>query len=497
LTTEVATAPPAAAARARPRIPEWARFLVRPQGLLLLSLGVAAVSLLGPTTPTYDPWAWIIWGREITELDLSTVGGPSWKPLPVLLTTPFALFGDAAPDLWVWVARAGGAFAVAMAFRVAWRLTGASGSPARRPASPIRAAVASSRYWGVMAGLIAALALLTSTGYLRAIVPGNSEGWLLALVLWAFERHLDGRRDHAFILASGAALLRPEVWPFLGLYALYLLWKDPPTRKVVIACGAAVVFLWFVPELWGSGNLLRAAERANQPNPGSPAFAESPALEVLRQWDLTIVWALPALALVAAGYAAARRQAAVLWLAGGTVAWLGLVAFMTEAGYAGNPRYLMVCTAAVCVLAGVGAARIAEGVEWLTRRVWVTAVRAVVSIAVIAGAVVVLYDPVIVDRQIEGFENDAQLTADLATVIERAGGREAIVACGQPFVGNYGVPNVAWHLHLHTIQVGINATPRGVVFFAERTPFMPKPPPHYRPVARAGKWTVSEACAAG
>ena len=44
-----------------------------------------------PAGPTYDPWAWITWGREITEWNLDTRTGPSWKPLPVLFTTPFAL----------------------------------------------------------------------------------------------------------------------------------------------------------------------------------------------------------------------------------------------------------------------------------------------------------------------------------------------------------------------------------------------------------------------
>ena len=47
-------------------------------------VSLAALSLLLPSAPTYDPWAWIIWGREITALDLNTVDGPSWKPLPVL-----------------------------------------------------------------------------------------------------------------------------------------------------------------------------------------------------------------------------------------------------------------------------------------------------------------------------------------------------------------------------------------------------------------------------
>ena len=63
---------------------------------------VAAISLVTPSTPTYDPWAWIMWGREIAHLDLVTEGGPSWKPLPILFTIPFSVFGDdMAPYLWL------------------------------------------------------------------------------------------------------------------------------------------------------------------------------------------------------------------------------------------------------------------------------------------------------------------------------------------------------------------------------------------------------------
>ena len=38
-----------------------------------------------------------------------------------------------------------------------------------------------------------------------------------------------------------------------------------------------------MPEYLGSGSLLRAAERALQPNPDSAAFAASPFLEVFRR----------------------------------------------------------------------------------------------------------------------------------------------------------------------------------------------------------------------
>jgi len=75
--------------------------------LAAVALLIAALSLLIPSTPSYDPWAWLVWGKEIVHLDLHTTGGPSWKPLPMLFTTLFAVFGKAQPDLWLVVARTG------------------------------------------------------------------------------------------------------------------------------------------------------------------------------------------------------------------------------------------------------------------------------------------------------------------------------------------------------------------------------------------------------
>ena len=69
-----------------PRVPALAvpRVAVRYR-VALAVLALTALTFLAPSAPTYDPWAWIVWGREILHLDLSTVDGPSWKPLPVLL----------------------------------------------------------------------------------------------------------------------------------------------------------------------------------------------------------------------------------------------------------------------------------------------------------------------------------------------------------------------------------------------------------------------------
>src|SRR5919107_442544 len=82
--------------RSRPRA------VVREHGFVLAiaaALALASLSLLYPSTPSYDPWAWIQWGRDILQFELNTDTGPSWKPLPVMFATVFAVFGAAAPDL--------------------------------------------------------------------------------------------------------------------------------------------------------------------------------------------------------------------------------------------------------------------------------------------------------------------------------------------------------------------------------------------------------------
>ena len=197
--------------------------------IILGCLAISALTLVFPSTPTYDPWAWILWGREIAHFDLVTEGGPSWKPFPMFFTVPFSFFGqDLAPYLWLWVARAGGLFGCVMAYRVAYRFSGG-------------------RIYGVLAGVSAFAALLSSNKYVRDAALGNSEPILAAVVLWAFERHLDGRRDHALYLGVAAALLRPEAWPFLALYGLWLWFFEPRLRLRLVAFAVFVPACWILP----------------------------------------------------------------------------------------------------------------------------------------------------------------------------------------------------------------------------------------------------------
>ncbi|MBA3327150.1 MAG: hypothetical protein H0T43_02465, partial [Solirubrobacterales bacterium] len=92
-----------------------------PAALVAACLALAGASLALPYEPVYDAWAWLVWGRELAGLGLDLSAGPSWKPLPVLVTTPLAAAGDAAPALWLVVARAGWLLAIVLAADLAWR----------------------------------------------------------------------------------------------------------------------------------------------------------------------------------------------------------------------------------------------------------------------------------------------------------------------------------------------------------------------------------------
>ena len=117
--------------------------------LAAVALALGALTLLFPSTPTYDPWAWILWGREIAHLDLETTGGPSWKPFPVLFTTVFSLFGGRGALPVAVVARGGACSRCVMAFRLACRLTGGRGVAA------------------ATAGIVGALAAVISSQFVR------------------------------------------------------------------------------------------------------------------------------------------------------------------------------------------------------------------------------------------------------------------------------------------------------------------------------------------
>jgi hypothetical protein len=395
---------------------------------------------------------------------------------------PFSLFGHTlAPLLWVVVARAGGFFAIGMTYKLA------------------------ARFAGPWAGVIAAVALIGENVFGYHFLRGNSEGLLAATVLWAVVRHLDGRTWSAFFLGVAAGLLRPEVWPFVALYGLWIVaarWREAPAWRalaVVAGSGLFILVMWFVPEKLGSGDLLRAASRALDPVEGSPGQAAFPFGAAFSNSASALVVPTNVGGVLGVLFAFARRRthdgAVLLAIAGLSTLLMMSVAAGAQIGFTGNQRYVTLPASLVCVLSGVG---------------WVEAVRAVgrrfgsVLALGLVGVLVLACAPFAVAREhrlhrwwtsIEAQDShDASISAAIKAV-----GAKRITSCGIVYASMFDPPRTAYDLHLHINQVyawqfGINQLP-ATIFEPLNSSWVSDP--EFHPIGRTDRWIIGSSCAVG
>ena len=308
---------------------------------------VAAASLLIPSAPTTDPWGWIVWGREVVHLELSTAirGAPSWKPLPVLFTAPLSLLGGAAPQLWILIARAAGLLGLLAAYRLGSRLGGRS------------------------AGVVAAAGVLLSAHWVRAFMHGYTEPLAIWLLLLAVERHLAGRPRQVLLLGTGVALARPEAFPLLVVYGIHSWRRRQLPLPALGALAIAMPALWIVPDWIGSGDPFHAGKVSNavEPNGLHAAFVALTGAATIAPLPLSLT--------ALAGLVIARRldDRATLGLAAVALGWAGLLLGLMMAGYPATPRFFVLPAALVCVLGAVGAVRVVKLTATENRRVRVAA----------------------------------------------------------------------------------------------------------------------------
>ena len=298
---------------------------------------LAALTSPPPRSPlpwalAFDPWAWMLWGREVLRLGLDTAGGPAWKPLPVRRHHAARARPGAAPP------RCGSSWpAPAACSRWRARRRWPAGWPGRVAAAVAAGAMALSDWWFFNTAL------------------GNSEGLLAAAALWAVVAHLAGRTR----VGARARRSPPRCC------ARRRGRSSASTRSGCGAAGASACPCCSRrsrrSRCCGSGRTCsaraarwarrrrRAARRARR----APSTPTCPGLEVLA--DFADLLTPPVLVAAVAGAVVGGRTAR---LAGGRRRPAGslLVAVMTQAGYAGNPRYNVAAAAVGCVLAGVGVA---------------------------------------------------------------------------------------------------------------------------------------------
>jgi hypothetical protein len=423
--------------------------------LVCTALGILSAAIL-PTVPSYDPWSWIVWGREVTDPHLSFIvnGGPSWKPLPMIFTTIYGLFGGAAPTLWVITARIAGLLGLWGTWKLTSRLVGGG-------------------WLGAAAGLLASIGIvltgLQDQDWYYYFLHGTSEVILIAATVWAVDRLLEGRHAQAFLLGCAAGLIRPEVWPFLGLYALWLWFRDPgfksPWMRLLLIAGLAVQPIgWFVPPWITTGQPFLAATHAADYNGhlGSDVFRSIVTRGIRDQL-------LPALILAAVAVVVGwvrDRDRAVVGIGLGVVAYWVVVVGETLDGYPGLERFFLPAASLVCVLAGVGIARIAElagGLAGGLRRP-VTA-----AVVVVLGAICIPFSTTQINVARADQREATQgvyLLNELTKAVAAVGGHHAVLPCNSSFtaVNHSAQTALAWKLEVTLQRVGTSMHAPGVDF---------------------------------
>jgi hypothetical protein len=464
--------------------------------LVCIVLGVLSAAVL-PTVPSYDPWSWIVWGREITDPHISFVisGGPSWKPLPFVFTTVWGAFGSAAPTLWVITARIGGLLGLVAAWRLAYKLAGSTDGE-RSGLVP-----------GVAAGAIAVAGVLLTQDWFYYFLHGTSETPLIGCSLWAVDRIVEGKRIQAWWLMVAATWIRPEWLAPEVLYGAWLIWRYPKFRTwpmlAMFGIGlASFPIAWFVPPWIGSGDAFLAASHASQYNGN---LGPHPFIAVNSRGINDQV--LPILAFAIAGFVIGTlkdRRGLVFGLGCGVVLYYAVVVVETLKGYPGLERFFLPAASLICVLGGYGMVRLAQLARELVATRATTgnagAIAAVATFVVLAGASV----PFITTRISEARAAFPQASLAVTTsnqmtrVAAAVGGRTGVFPCKTSFSAvNHGVQSeMAWKLKVPLERVGTVMSQPGVDFIGPHNSVTGSAAPvdprltHHEVLARVDGWVV-------
>ena len=471
---------PAAPAEARAPEPEpWTlRAFIRERPWWTATVVVLAVSAIlvvwARTRPSFDAYGWLVWGYQALHGTLDLGGAPSWKPLPFLFTVPFALFGHY--QLWLWmigcvaVSLAGAVFAGRIAYRLSAGLAGEAAEEPIRSYAPLAAAI------------FAGGAVLGLEDYMHYILSAQTDPMLVTFCLAALDMFLLGRYRWTLVLGVLAALGRPEVWPFLGVFMIWAWFKVPSMRWWLVGGVALIAFMWFgIPTITNNrpniaGELAKQSPRELRHNRLFGTINRFGELEYLPVWIAAAFTVL---------VAALRRNRLVLALAGGALAWVIIEIAFAFHGWPALPRYMFEPAALSAVLAGVGVGWVLMELPRLRRDVprWAgVPVVAVLVAALVPGAVARMRHER-ADRRHE--VGRAHQIALLQTTTNRVGGYRHVQNCGQPVTDVAYVSALAWLYHRNVGFVG--GLQQHVQARELHNPRIPKV--LFRPQARGG-WSV-------
>ena len=161
------------------------------------------------------------------------------------------------------------------------------------------------------------------------------------------------------------------------------------------------------------------------------------------------------------------------------------VGAMTQAGFAGNLRYIALPAAFVCVLAGAGWVWLVKGTG---RRFGAVAAAALAALIAAVWAPFVIDDIKELDLAAHRIAEEADLYGTLPDAIEKGGGEAALKKCGTVYTGTFQTQAVAWYMHLHEMDAEIFAFPPGTTIAASYSALSRDP--RFPEIARTRKWVI-------
>jgi hypothetical protein len=299
--------------------------------LVALAVAFAGASLLVDRTLRFDAVGWLRWGREVGLGQLDTSAMPSWKPLPLLITTPLAATGGAAGVLWLALVRTAGLLSLALVFRLTSVRTGSRA-----------------------AGTVAAATLAAAPAWWTTVLGGGIEPVVVLLGCLAVIAHQRGRQALAVVLMALMALGREEAVALIVVYGLV----QRRERALAAAAAAAVLGAWLGGDWIGSGNPLHGGELARAAGVADAA-ARAAAGETRGGATLiallVVLPQLGALALLGARTAWRSGDRLIPALTAVAALWAAMDLTLLLLGYPLPPRFLLPAAAAATAAVGLGA----------------------------------------------------------------------------------------------------------------------------------------------
>ena len=440
-------------------------------GVIVLSAIIVRVT---NTRPGYDPYGWLIWGYQTLHLHLDLGGAPSWKPLPLLFTVPYALFGHYSLWLWMVTAEAAAFAGSIFAGRIAYRVVNPTRDPRFRYAAIAAAIFAGLGMYGIQDNINGAL-----NSYFHYLFSVQSDPMIVTLVLAAIDFHINGHRRWVMVMLLLAGLGRPEVWPVLGLYGLWCWFKRPDMRIFLAVCAFLLVFLWFgVPTITNgrplvAGDLAQGSPRELHQNKIIGTIDRFKTLNLWPVWVFTlaaVAWAVYRLRATGLTWKALRagrpdegadpaevqdrrNYLLVLGLAAGIVIWLVVEMAFALHGWPAVPRYIFPPAVVAVVLAGIA-------FGWVLREIPSRLKIPTWSGVTVAALLVLCLVPGAISRtrhEHKDIRHERLRTTEisrLTTTIDRLGGRDAVLRCGKPVTNVEFVSILAWLVHRNVGVLG-------------------------------------------